>query len=108
MEPRGFISPVAADVESRIPNPESLRYSRSMRGLASSMAEWLRARVHDAGARGIVLGLSGGIDSAVTACIAAEALGADKVFGVAMPSRYSAPESSDDARTLAASLGISY
>ena len=36
-----------------------------MRALASSMAEWLRERVHEAGARGIVLGLSGGIDSAV-------------------------------------------
>ncbi len=55
-----------------------------------------------------VLGLSGGIDSAVTACVAARALGPDKVHGVSMPSVYSAPESHDDARALASSLGISF
>ncbi len=55
-----------------------------------------------------VLGLSGGIDSAVTACIAAEALGPENVLGVSMPSMYSAPESLDDARALARNLGIRF
>jgi NAD+ synthetase len=60
------------------------------------------------GFRSAVLGLSGGIDSAVTAVIAAEALGPDQVRGVAMPSRYSSPGSVDDAQQLAANLGIRF
>ncbi len=56
----------------------------------------------------VVLGLSGGIDSALTAVIAAEALGKDKVLGVAMPSRYSSQGSLDDAESLARALGIRY
>jgi NAD+ synthase (glutamine-hydrolysing) len=55
-----------------------------------------------------VLGLSGGIDSAVVACIAAAALGPDNVLGVSMPSMYSAQESFDDARMLADNLGIRF
>lgn len=53
-----------------------------------------------------VLGLSGGIDSAVACCIAAAALGRENILGVAMPSRFSSPGSVDDARALAASLGV--
>ncbi len=60
------------------------------------------------GFRSAVLGLSGGIDSAVTACIASEAFGSDNILGIAMPSEFSAPESHDDARTLAANLGIRF
>ena len=58
------------------------------------------------GFRKAVLGLSGGIDSAVTAAIAVRALGADNVLGVAMPSRYTAGISNDDAVLLADNLGI--
>lgn len=54
------------------------------------------------------LGLSGGIDSAVVACIAAEALGSQNVLAISMPSRYSSPESSRDAALLAQRLGIEY
>ena len=53
-----------------------------------------------------VLGLSGGIDSALTAAIAAEALGAGCVLGVLMPSPYSSQGSLDDAHELARNLGI--
>ena len=53
-----------------------------------------------------VIGLSGGIDSAVTAALAVEALGPDAVLGVAMPSPYSSQHSVDDARALAEALGI--
>jgi NAD+ synthase (glutamine-hydrolysing) len=53
-----------------------------------------------------VLGLSGGIDSALTACIAVDALGPSRVRGVAMPTRYSSPGSLVDARALADNLGI--
>ncbi len=55
-----------------------------------------------------VLGLSGGIDSAVTATLAAEALGADRVVGIAMPGPYSSEGSLRDARELARHLGIQY
>ncbi|MFA5383550.1 MAG: NAD+ synthase, partial [Eubacteriales bacterium] len=55
-----------------------------------------------------LVGLSGGIDSSVTAVLAAEALGKDNVLGVAMPSSYSSPGSLTDAQGLAENLGISY
>lgn len=54
------------------------------------------------------LGLSGGIDSAIVACIAAEALGPKHVLAIGMPSRYSSPESAKDAALLARKLGIEY
>ena len=60
------------------------------------------------GFREVVLGLSGGIDSALTAVVAAEALGKDKVLGVAMPSRFSSAGSVADAEALAKRLGIRY
>jgi len=53
-----------------------------------------------------VVGLSGGIDSAVTMCVAADALGAENLLAVAMPSPFSSPGSLEDARALAASLGV--
>jgi NAD+ synthase (glutamine-hydrolysing) len=55
-----------------------------------------------------LLGLSGGIDSALVACLAARALGAANVLGVAMPSRYSSPGSLTDAEALAKNLGIDF
>jgi len=66
----------------------------------------LRDYLRKCGFQSVVLGLSGGIDSAVVAALAAEALGADKVRGVAMPSRYSSEHSVSDAKALAANLGI--
>lgn len=58
------------------------------------------------GFRSAVLGLSGGIDSALTAALAVDALGASQVLGVAMPSRYSSAHSISDARDLANNLGM--
>jgi NAD+ synthase (glutamine-hydrolysing) len=60
------------------------------------------------GFKAAVLGLSGGIDSAVTACIAVDALGPKNVRGVSLPSQYSSQGSLDDARILAERLGIQY
>ncbi|GAB3407496.1 NAD+ synthase [Schumannella luteola] len=56
----------------------------------------------------VVLGLSGGIDSSVVAAIAADAIGADRVYGISMPSRYSSDGSKDDARELAERIGLHY
>lgn len=56
----------------------------------------------------VVIGLSGGIDSSLVACIAADALGPENVTGVSMPSRYTADMSNEDAAKLAENLGIHY
>lgn len=63
---------------------------------------------HKQGFKQVVIGLSGGIDSALVACIAVEALGKKNVYGVGMPSRYSSKGSITDAKTLAKNLGISF
>ncbi len=55
-----------------------------------------------------VIGLSGGIDSALVACIAADALGAEHVHGISLPSKFSSDHSVEDARTLSENLGIHY
>ena len=68
----------------------------------------LRDYLHKCGFKSAVLGLSGGIDSALTAVLAAEALGAENVRGVSLPSHYSSPGSLNDARILAENLGIQY
>jgi len=56
----------------------------------------------------VIIGLSGGIDSALTAAIAAEAIGPENVIGVGMPGPYSSPGSIEDARALAQNLGIRF
>lgn len=56
----------------------------------------------------VVLGLSGGVDSALTAAIAVDALGAENVLGVALPSPYSSPDSLEDAKKLAENLGCRF
>jgi NAD+ synthetase len=68
----------------------------------------LRDYLHKCGFHSAVLGLSGGIDSAVTACIAAEALGAPNVLGVTMPTEFSSGGSVNDSLLLAENLGIGF
>ncbi|WP_434643695.1 NAD+ synthase [Thermoanaerobacterium thermosaccharolyticum] len=68
----------------------------------------LRDYFRKTGFKKAVVGLSGGIDSAVTCALAVEALGRENVLGVSMPSRYSSEGSKDDARDLAQNLGIQY
>lgn len=68
----------------------------------------LRDYVRKCGFTDCVLGLSGGIDSALACYVAAEAVGPKHVHGIAMPSRYSSSHSVDDARQLAEALGVDY
>jgi NAD+ synthase (glutamine-hydrolysing) len=68
----------------------------------------VRDYVRKCGFRSAVVGLSGGIDSALTAAIAAAALGPENVLGVAMPSRYSSDHSREDAAALARNLGLRF
>ena len=74
------------------------------RGLVMGVTDY----VQKCGFSSVVLGLSGGIDSALTAAIAARALGPENVLGVALPSPYSSPDSLEDARQLAANLGCRF
>jgi len=67
-----------------------------------------RDYIQKCGFQKAIIGLSGGIDSALTATIAADAVGADNVIGVGMPGPYSSQGSIDDARTLAKNLGIRF
>lgn len=67
-----------------------------------------RDYVRKCGFRQVIIGLSGGIDSALTAAIATEALGSENVIGVGMPGPYSSQGSIDDARELAKNLGIRF
>jgi NAD+ synthase (glutamine-hydrolysing) len=68
----------------------------------------VRDYVRKCGFRSAVVGLSGGIDSALTACIAAAALGPEQVVGVGMPSRYSSNHSREDAALLARAIGLRF
>jgi NAD+ synthase (glutamine-hydrolysing) len=68
----------------------------------------LRDYVKKNGFGEVLIGLSGGIDSALTAAVAVDALGSDSVWGIAMPSRFSSQHSIDDATALAKNLGIRF
>jgi len=71
--------------------------------------EFIRDKVSDAGLSGVVIGLSGGLDSSVTVTLATKALGRDKVYGLIMPDKRTTPkEDVDDAIEVAEMLGIEY
>ncbi|MFE6195026.1 NAD+ synthase [Streptomyces sp. NPDC057838] len=74
----------------------------------SALVVGLRAYVAKNGFRSVLIGLSGGIDSALVAAIACDALGAENVYGVSMPSKYSSDHSRDDAAELARRTGLNY
>lgn len=77
-----------------------------MEAIYNDIVSQLREFVRGIGFTDCVVGLSGGIDSAVTAALAAEALGAEHVHGVLLPGPYSSAHSVEDAEALAANLGI--
>lgn len=76
--------------------------------LWNALVTGTRDYVRKNGFRSVILGLSGGIDSAVCAAIAADAVGAENVYGVSMPSRYSSDHSRSDADDLADRIGLNY
>jgi NAD+ synthetase len=83
-------------------------YQSEPEELHAALVLGLRDYAQKCGFKSVVLGLSGGIDSAVTAVIAAEALGPDAVHGVTMPTQFSSGGSVEDSRLLARSLGIHF
>lgn len=74
----------------------------------SALVVGTRDYIHKCGFRKAIIGLSGGIDSALTAVVAVDAIGAENVIGVGMPGPYSSPGSIEDARALAKNLGIRF
>ncbi len=88
------------EITCRNTPPERL----ALEALSMGTADYVRK----CGFKSAVLGLSGGIDSALCAVIAARALGPENILGVALPSPYTAPESISDARALALNLGINF
>ena len=90
--------PPAPRADATVPSPEAELYG----ALTLGTADYVRKN----GFPGAVLGLSGGIDSALALTIAADALGADAVTAVSMPSRYTAEMNREDARVLADRLGV--
>ncbi|RAL21149.1 NAD+ synthase [Lujinxingia litoralis] len=76
--------------------------------LRAALVLGTRDYVRKSGFKKVLLGLSGGIDSAVVVTLAADALGPENVHAIAMPSRFSSRHSRDDARTLAGNLGIEF
>ena len=76
--------------------------------LFSALSLGIRDYIRKCGFKSVIIGLSGGIDSALVAVLAADALGAENVLGVAMPARYSSSGSLTDAELLAKNLGLRY
>jgi len=95
---------VLVDLESHQPVP--FKPLDQVAALHDALVLGLRDYAAKCGFRTVVLGLSGGIDSAVVACLAAAAFGRENVLGVSLPSQFSSAGSRDDARELAANLGI--
>jgi NAD+ synthase (glutamine-hydrolysing) len=91
------------------PSPSGVAPPRSDLGAVyTALVTGTRDYVHKNGFSSVILGLSGGIDSALTAAIAVDALGPDNVVGVSMPSVYSSEHSRSDAADLATRTGLDY
>jgi NAD+ synthase (glutamine-hydrolysing) len=105
------LSPVDFLLEKNIPKPEASECSPLLReeeSAYSALVLGVRDYVNKNGFPGAVLGLSGGIDSALTLAVAADALGGDRVEGFSMPSRYTADMSIEDAEREAENLGVKF
>ncbi len=92
------------DIDAR--NKRIVPKENGMEDIRRALVLGIRDYFHKCGFKSAVLGLSGGIDSALTAALAVQALGAAKVTGITMPSIYSSSGSVDDSRRLARNLGI--
>jgi NAD+ synthase (glutamine-hydrolysing) len=102
---------VCFDVTSKqelIATSESVQQSPEIEQIWNALVLGVRDYVQKNGFKSVVLGLSGGIDSALCASIAVDALSAKNVYGVGMPSKYSSEHSLTDARELASNTGLNY
>ena len=85
---------------------ENLRLDLS--AVEKEIVGFIRGCVEEAGATGVVIGLSGGVDSSTVAYLSVRALGSDRVFALILPSTTTAKQDIEDAKRIAESLGISY
>ncbi|ROQ41140.1 NAD+ synthase (glutamine-hydrolysing) [Frondihabitans sp. PhB188] len=95
----GQLEPIAPDV-AELPDDRQQLWD----GLVTGLRDYVQKN----GFTSVILGLSGGIDSAVCAAIAADALGGDRVYGVSMPSQWSSDHSRSDADDVAERIGVKY
>ncbi len=98
---------MVVDIENPSAHVQPKRYS-PIETIHMALIAGLRDYVTKCGFKKVVIGLSGGIDSAVTAALAVESLGSNNVIGMLMPSQFSSQGSIDDAAKLALNLGIVY
>jgi NAD+ synthase (glutamine-hydrolysing) len=111
-KPGSVISPATTEAPSGalavVAAYESELNDETCRDLADALTLGIRDYALKTGFKSVVLGLSGGIDSALTAVLAARALGPQNVTTIAMPSRYTASMSNEDAELLAKRLGVRF
>jgi len=106
----GVIQPLTRGLERTLTEQKvfSLDYEPDLERTYKTIIQGIRDYFRKNSLKRAVLGLSGGLDSSVTAVLLADALGAENVFGVSMPSVISSKESHDDAKELAQNLGINF
>ena len=108
----------SSDPDLIISNTPLPKYKANIPGVARRLGDedeiWqglvigLRDYVEKNNFKSVILGLSGGIDSALVAALAADAIGGNRVYGVALPSKYSSDHSLSDAKELASNIGLNY
>lgn len=106
----GKIEPLVQGLEKTLTEQKvfSLDYEPDLERTYKTIVQGIRDYFRKNGLKRAVLGLSGGLDSSVSAVLLADALGKENVFGVSMPSVITSQESKDDAKELAQSLGINF
>lgn len=95
-------------VESNYPGNQTYKPQEPIESLYSALTLGVKDYLKKCGFKKAVIGLSGGLDSAITCCLAVDAIGKENVLGISMPSPYSSPGSVEDSRKLAANLGIEF
>jgi len=96
------------ELDPSAPITHNITFQSDVADLHDALCLGLRDYLHKCGFKSAVIGLSGGIDSAVVAALAARALGSENVLGVTMPTQYSSKGSVEDSRILAERLGIKF
>jgi NAD+ synthase (glutamine-hydrolysing) len=105
----GFAEDLAVvELEPTAPITHNITFESDIADLHDALCLGLRDYLHKCGFKSAVIGLSGGIDSAVVAALAAHALGPENVLGVTMPTQFSSEGSVEDSRILAERLGIKF